>query len=216
MPAFGSGLVHQEKPEQAVEPVADTENVGFIVKPGDVADVDRAESALNGRIKAFSEEVLFKILSGFQGVLKYGRESQETLVSVIIEELSLHAGVRHNTFKGVKKRMVFQKPFLVHIVRDGGAGAPVKIAAFIQKADGIGIQQTDVGDQGVLSQFDRERNLKEIFFQERASKQFIPQLRGDAVVEEAAMIQHLRIDVRLQSFFIIETGCAKLLALDIF
>ena len=76
--------MYQEKPEQAVELVADAENIGFIVKSCDVADPDGVESALNRRIMAFGEEVFFKILSGFQSVLKYGRKSQEALIGIII------------------------------------------------------------------------------------------------------------------------------------
>ena len=76
--------MYQEKPEQAVESVADAENVGFVVKPCDIADFDCVKSPSDGRVAALRKKLFFKGMPGCQFTSKYGRKSQETLVGIIV------------------------------------------------------------------------------------------------------------------------------------
>ncbi len=131
-----------KKPEQPVQSMADAEGIGFVVESGNVAELYAAESALDERIMALCDKVLAEILVFFRFCAEYGREGQETLIGIVIEELFFHAGMRgkvHQLVIAVKKQAVFRKTPVLHRVRERTAVASIIIEGVRQKTDGTGI-----------------------------------------------------------------------------
>ena len=99
--------------------MADAESIDLIVEAGDLFEPDTAKSPPNGRIAALFAESFFQTgLSALHGA-EYGREGQETLIGIVMEELLFHAGVRFQVDEfvvGVKKQAIFRKASAIHVV----------------------------------------------------------------------------------------------------
>lgn len=110
-------LTRKKQAEQAVQTMADAEKVSLVVQAAYIPYFDRAECPSDGRISAFFEEGFFAAVV-FYGA-EYGREGQETLIGIVMEELLFHAGVRFQVDEfvvGVKKQAIFRKASAIHVV----------------------------------------------------------------------------------------------------
>lgn len=76
--------VRQKKAEQPIQPVPDTEDVGLVVKSGNVTDLDGAEGPFDRRIAALCKKGFSAAPAGCLLRAEYRREGQETLVDIVI------------------------------------------------------------------------------------------------------------------------------------
>lgn len=180
-------VLYQET-ERQVKFVADTESVKFVMQTGDLPDANGTKRPPDGRITALRKIGVPKRPSGLLFGAERGREDQEAQIDIIIRSLSFQAGMPDNTIEGIKKYMIVQKPFGIRVVCDGSRIAPVIIKAFLKKINGVGVQQTAVGNQSIFAQFGGRRNLIKVFFQKGAPEQFVPYHRRNAEMKEASVV----------------------------
>lgn len=131
--------------------MADTEDISFVVQAADIADFDSMKGPPDGRIAALRKESFVKTLF----CAEYGRESQETLISIVVEKLSFHIGVGmcvDQPVVGVKEQTVFRKTSAIHGVGEGGRVAPVRVKAFGEKESRGGFQKAGIDGKSVLAQ----------------------------------------------------------------
>lgn len=98
---------------------------------------------------------------------------------------------------------------------EGGTVASVAVIRFFHKVNAVCFQKAWIGDEGILPELYGKRDIVNVFLKKRAPKQFIPQVRGDAIVEECARIEHGRVNLLFQHLFFVETGFTQIPALNI-
>ena len=205
-----------KKAEQAVQSVADTEDVSFVMQPGDISYSDGAERPFDRRITAFFPEGFSDAAFVFHGA-KHGRESQKALVGIIIQKLFFHAGVRGEVGQsvvGVKEQTVFRKPSAIHSVGEGAAVAPIIIEGLREKVSGGSFQQAGIRGKPVLPQSDCQGDMEKMFFQKCPAKQLVTEAGGNPVMKKDAGIEQRRIDLLFQLAAVIESGAAYVLTLN--
>lgn len=99
----------------------DTEDVSFVMKPGNVTDSDGAKGPSDGRIAALLQKEFPEIGAGALHRAKYRREGQETLINIIAVKLLFHIGMFgkiDQSVVSVKEQAVFGKPSVIHGVSE--------------------------------------------------------------------------------------------------
>ncbi len=100
----------QEKAEQAIETVPDTENVAFVMQAVYAAEFDSMKCLTDRWILTlFQKDSSGACISG-RHVPKDGGESQHTLIYEVIVQLFLHVRIEgeiHNLAERIEERPVF-------------------------------------------------------------------------------------------------------------
>ena len=104
--------------------------------------------------------------------------------------------------------MVLGQPLCVHLMAEGTWIASVVVEGFVTEIYTGSFQHTGIGDQAVLSYDNAVGKSEQVFLQEVAPKQLVPQVGGDTEHKISAKIDHVGIDGFGQLFFRVET-CRK-------